>query len=971
MLLLFIGIGVFAQKKEWKQATVNGYTYRYVTGDPLKARFYTLKNGLTVILSPNSKEPRLSALISVRTGSNNDPKDHTGLAHYLEHVLFKGTEKYGSLNWTKEKPYLDEITGLYEAYNKIPFSDTLARKAKYHEIDSVSGVASKYAIANEYDKMMAAIGSQGSNAHTWVEETVYNENIPSNAIDKFLTIQGERFRDPIFRLFHTELEAVYEEKNRSLDNDDWKMQEALYASVFPTSNYGQQTTIGTVEHLKNPSLVAIRNYYNKYYVPNNMAIILSGDFNPDELIKKVDKAFAYMQPKPVQDYVSGTEPVINGPVIKKVYGPTAEKLEIGYRVGRSGTKDAMLADLASSILYNGNAGLFDLNLNKQQKLQKSSAGTDQYKDYGVITLSGTPKERQSLDDVKNLLLEQIDILKKGDFDASLIKAIVANYKLEKLKAMDNNDFRANYLSDEYIKSKGADWNRDVAILDEMSKVTKQEIVDFAKKTFTDNNYVVVFKRKGEDKTIVKVDKPAISPVETNADRQSGFVKNIASIPLPPIQPKWIDYNTAIQKSKSGIADVLLVPNKENSLFSLYYYFEMGSWNNKILPIAFQYLSFLGTDKYTSEQISKAFYNMAVSFQASAGNEESTLSLTGLGENFDKAAALFEDLLTNCKVDEAVWEQLKSRLKKSRADNKTNKNYIGAALRSYATYGAKNPFNYVLSNEELDNLKAEDLVQLLHTIHNYEHSILYYGSQPLNVFTANIAKLHKLPAQWSRPATAATFHYLNQNSNQVLFADYDMVQSEIFWIRKLEDYAVSKEAVNNLFNAYFGSGMGALVFQTIRESKGLAYSTFAAIATPRKKEYPFSFIGYVGSQADKLPEAVSAMNDLLGTLPAIPQNLENARTSLKKDIETERITKENILFNYLALKRKGINYDYRKDLYQAYDRLTMDDVKKYHDAELAGKPYTYSIVASEKKVSDDELKEYGDLKKISLEDLFGY
>ena len=971
MLLLCFSIGSFAQKNEWKQATADGYAYRYVTGDPLKARFYTLKNGLTVILSPNKKEPRISALVSVRTGSNNDPKDHTGLAHYLEHLLFKGTDKYGSLNWAKEKPYLDEITNLYEAYNKIPLSDTLARKAKYHEIDSVSGVASKYAIANEYDKMMATIGSQGTNAHTWVEETVYNENIPSNAVDKFLTIQGERFRDPIFRLFHTELEAVYEEKNRGLDNDDWKLQEALYSGIFPTSNYGQQTTIGTVEHLKNPSLVAIRNYYNKYYVPNNIAIILSGDFNPDELIKKVDKAFAYMQPRPVQDYVSGTEPVINGPVVKEVYGPTAERLQIGYRVGPSGTKDAMLADLTSSILSNGKAGLFDLNLNKQQKLQKSSAGTDQYKDYGVITLSGSPKEGQSLEDVKSLLLGQIDILKKGDFDASLIKAIAANYKLEKLQSIDNNDFRVNYLSDEYIKSKGANWNKDVAVLDEMSKVTKQEIVDFAKKTFTDNNYVVVFKRKGEDKSIVKVDKPAISPVETNADKQSDFVKSISAIPLPSIQPEWVDYTTAIQKSKSGIADVLLVPNKENSLFSLYYRFDMGSWNNKILPIAFQYLSFLGTDKYTAEQISKAFYNMAVNFKASAGNEESSLSLTGLNENFDKGVALFEDLLVNCKVDEGAWSQLRGRLKKARSDSKTNKSYIGAALRSYSTYGAKNPFNYVLTNEELDNLKAADLVNLLHTIQNYEHKILYYGPQPLNAFTANIGRLHKLPAQWNKPATAIKFERLNQTSNQVLFANYDMVQSEVFWGRKLEDYAVGKEAVNNLFNAYFGSGMGALVFQTIRESKGLAYSTFAAITTPLKKEDPFAFIGYVGSQADKFPEAVAAMNDLLNTLPVIPQNLENARISLKKDIETERITKDDILFNYLALKKKGINYDYRKDLYEAYGHLTMDDVKKYHDTELSGKPYTYSIVASEKKVSDDELKKHGDLKKISLEELFGY
>src|SRR5580698_3453915 len=210
-------------KYEWKTDSSAGYTYRDVTNGPLQARVYTLSNGLTVVLSVNHKEPRVAVRIAVRAGSNTDPRDHTGLAHYLEHLLFKGTDQYGSLDWAKEKPYLDKIDALYEQYNST--KDPAQRKLIYRRIDSVSGVARHYAIANEYDKMMADIGSQGSNAHTWVEETVYEEDIPSNTMDKFLAIQAERYRNPIFRLFHTELEAVYEEKNRGLDNDNVKVQE--------------------------------------------------------------------------------------------------------------------------------------------------------------------------------------------------------------------------------------------------------------------------------------------------------------------------------------------------------------------------------------------------------------------------------------------------------------------------------------------------------------------------------------------------------------------------------------------------------------------------------------------------------------------------------------------------------------------------------------------------------------------------
>ena len=206
-LLLLVTASLQAQKKyEWKQASSGGYTYKYVTNDPMNTRFYTLKNGLTVVLSPNKKEPRIAVRIPVRAGSNTDPKDHTGLAHYLEHMLFKGTDKFGSLDWSKEKPLLDQIDNLYEQYNST--TDAEQRKKIYRTIDSVSGLASKYAIANEYDKMMASIGSQRTNAHTWVEETVYEEDIPSNAVDKFLAVQAERFRNPILRIFHTELEAV-------------------------------------------------------------------------------------------------------------------------------------------------------------------------------------------------------------------------------------------------------------------------------------------------------------------------------------------------------------------------------------------------------------------------------------------------------------------------------------------------------------------------------------------------------------------------------------------------------------------------------------------------------------------------------------------------------------------------------------------------------------------------------------------
>jgi predicted Zn-dependent peptidase len=970
LLLLSVACESYAQNKyQWKQAAAGGYTYKYVTNDPIQARFYTLKNGLSVILTVNHKEPRITYRMAVRTGSNNDPKDHTGLAHYLEHLLFKGTDKFGTLDWEKEKPYLDKIDALYEQYGAT--KDVAARKAIYKTIDSISGVASHFAIANEYDKLMSNIGSQKTNAHTWVEETVYEEDIPSNAVDKFLAIQAERFRKPILRLFHTELEAVYEEKNRWLDNDAAKVQEAMMAGLFPTHNYGQQTTIGTIEHLKNPSLVAIRNYYNKYYVPNNMGIILAGDFDPDEMIKKVEQAFAYMQSKPVQEYKCAPEKPITAPVVKEIFGPSAENMRICFRTPAASAHDAMVLDLASSVLSNGKAGLLDLNLNKQQKAQGTQAGLQQYKDYGMFLMIGTPKQGQKLEEVKDLLMGQLALLKKGDFEESMIKAIVANTKLAMLQRLDNSTSSAQQLMDAFIKNRGTLWNNDVAYLDDMAKITKAELVAVANKYLGDNSYALIYKRKGEDKNIVKVEKPPITPIETNAGKSSDFLKKMEAMPVADIHPLWLDYDKDITLAKTGIADVLYVQNKSNELFSLYYQFDMGTWNNKLLPLAAQYLQFLSTDKYSAEQISKSFYNIACNFNISATSEITTVSMNGLQENFDKAVGLFEEILANCKPDEAALTALKTRLMKARANAKTDKQSIMQGLVSYARYGAKNPFNAGLTDGEISQLKAADLINVLHSLMQYKHRIMYYGPLADGDFKTAIAKWHPLPAAFTTYPEKVNFAPAVQTSTQLLFANYDMVQSEICWVRNDVGYDASKEAVINVFNNYFGGGMGSVVFQTIRESKALAYSTYAYYNTPTKKEYPFYMMAYVGCQADKMNDAIKGMNELLTELPASEQRFELARTGFKKDLETQRITKEGIIASYLSAQQKGWKGDFRKDEYAALSSLKLQDVQEMHKSQISGKPYTYCVVASDKKIKLDDLKTIGEVKQVSLEELFGY
>jgi predicted Zn-dependent peptidase len=957
----------YAQEKfEWKEGKAAGYSYKYVENDPTHARFYTLKNGLTVILSPTKKEPRIQAYIAVKAGSKTDPATHTGLAHYLEHLLFKGTDKFGTLDWNKEKPLLDIIDNLYEKYNKT--TDPIVRTAIYHEIDSVSGLAAKFAIANEYDKMLAAMGGQGTNAFTSFEQTVYTDDVPGNAIDKYLAVQAERFRAPVFRIFHTELEAVYEEKNRGLDNDGRKQFEKMFETLFPNNNYGKQTTIGTVEHLKNPSLVEIRKYFDAYYVPNNMGIILSGDFDADEVIKKIDEAFGYMKPKPIPEYKFAPETPITAPIVKEVVGPNPENVMLGFRFPGAATHDAQMLELVGNILTNGSAGLIDLNLVKKQQLLAAYGFSYVLKDYSVLLLQGNPVEGQSLDDVKNLLLAELENLKKGNFPDDLIPSIVNNQKKRLIEENESYTSRANNLMSNFTDE--TDWKSKVAYVENLSKITKADIVAFANKYLADN-YVAVYKKVGEDKSIVKVEKPAITPVEVNADKQSEFLKKVNAMPESTVKPVWLDFQKDIQRANSGSYEVLAVQNKDNDLFRLYYQFETGSWSNKLLPIAANYLEFLGTKNKTSEQISTEFYKLASSFRVSVSGETTTISMDGLQENFDKTVALFEDLLRNCVADQQVLDAYKQRLRKARANKKQNKDAIMSGLRNYAMYGAQNPYNNELTDAELTALTAEDLIKVLHSLADYKHRILYYGPKSATAIAADLTKTHKAPASFAAMPPAKTFVQQTQTENEVLFAHYDMVQAEVFWVRNSTAYDANQQPIVSMFNEYFGGGMGSVVFQTIRESKALAYSTFAAFSTPARKEYRNSIFAYVGTQSDKFDDAVGGMNELLNVLPESDKAFNNAKEGLRKSLASDRITQDGILFNYLTSERLGRDYDIRKKTYEATSSVTMADLKTFHAKEFSKKPYTYCIVASEERLPKEQMGRLGRVTKISLEELFGY
>lgn len=945
------------------------YPFTSVPGDPLKARIYTLNNGLTVMLSVNRDQPRIYTYIATRAGSKNDPATNTGLAHYLEHMVFKGTDRYGTQDYAKEKPLLEQIDALYERYNTT--TDPAARGAIYHAIDSVSGLAAKYAIPNEYDRMIGAIGGVGSNAFTSFEVTAYESEIPSNQLANWLTIEAERFRNPILRLFHTELEAVYEEKNISLDDDGNRANEEFMRALFPHHQYGTQTTIGTIEHLKNPSLKEIRKFYHNWYVPNNMVVILAGDFDPDEAIRQIDKSFSWMQQKPTPAFTVAQESPITSPVVRTVMGKDAENLTIGFRFPGALTRDAMLMEMVDLLLAYKGAGLIDLNLKKSQKVLDAGSGAYLMKDYSTHELRGTPKAGQSLEEVRDLLLQQIDMVKVGKFTQEDLTAILRNVQADQMRQRESNPGRAGWMLDAFIL--GERWEDRIAKTERMKKVTRQQIMDFARQNY-ENNYVIVYKRQGENNQVEKVEKPAITPVDLNRDAVSPFAEKVMAAQPAAIKPVFVDYQHDIARTKlANGAQMLSVANTDNNLFTLTWMFELGRRNSRTFPTAASYMKLIGADTMSAATIARKFFALGCSFNIGVGDDRISISVSGLQENMNPALDLLHTLIEKAKPDQAALDNMVKRELKSRADAKLDKGTIlWGGLYSHAMYDGKNPFNDRLSETELRGLKAEDLVRQIQSLPGYRHTLLYYGPAKKEEVATAVAQHMVMSKALKDPPKPFEYDRREMKENIIYVANYPgMVQAELIWVRKAGGFDKGIVPTAEVFNQYFGGDMSSVVFQTIRESKALAYSASAGFQTPDRKEDPNYITAYIGTQADKMPEAIAGMNELLTTLPESDGAFQVARESMRSKLQTQRVTKMGILYSYLDAQRMGYATDSRRDLYQALDNLSFSSIEAFHHKQFSGQHYAYCVLGDTSRMDMEALRKVGRVVQVPMEELFGY
>lgn len=959
-LLLFAVLCTFVSSAD------GGYTriHEPGSGDPMAVHIFRLDNGLTVYLTENHQTPRFYAEIIVRAGSKHDPAESTGLAHYLEHMLFKGTESIGSLDFEKENAHLDRITRLYEEH--FNETDPEKRKAIYAEINSETQLAAAYAIPNEIDKLYKTMGGTGLNAHTWHEETVYRINLPANRLRHWAAIESERFQNAVFRLFQSELETVYEEKNRSMDNKDRVIRYAVADLLYKEHPYGQQTTIGKVEHLKNPSLRNMYWFYNTYYVPNNMAIVISGDIRIDDTIKLIDQHFSGWRAGTLPQLPDWKEAPLNGVERAKVKYQGEEFVLLAFRTASRNHADADALRLLDMILDNATAGLINLNLNQRQKVRRSGSYPTLYNDHGAQYLWGVPKKDQTLEQLEQLLLEQLEIVKAGRFEEWILPAIVTDFKKNEKREMESDDARVRRMRNSFLSYQ--DWRHSAGEITRLERVTRDDVIRVARKYFADK-YVAGY-RVDEQHEIPKIQKPRIDKIDIDASRQSVFAKSVLAMPAEEIEPTFVDPTSdyRIVDYHHGVR-LYYSRNPINDLFTLSITVELGNNQHNKMGIAARLLDKSGTRRHTAEALKKEWYKLGTEFSLSAGNNETTVTVSGLDENLDASLTLMEELVNNPSADNATLDELTKIVLAEREDTKKNHRTIQGGVVLFNRYGKESRYLRMLPNEALGQSTVAELHALVRRLFKYKHTIAYTGSLPLEQVLTTLKKHHPASGELEDPPPYRFYKARTPEKTEIRFFDKSLAQALVYIEFGDMDYDEASVPDTELYNSYFGGGMSGIVFQELREARALAYSAWARYFNGDRKGDQNLMAGSVACQPDKTVEAVEAFMDLMDNIPVSPERFEEARTSILNRYRTNKISFRQILGSVRSWERLGVPVDPRKSRFEKIQVVEMDDMLKFYGQNLKNRVKLISIVGDKNKIDLEALGKYGAVSEVGLEDIF--
>ena len=870
-------------------------------GDPFGFHRIKLENGLTVILAKNTDQPKIQSYILVHAGSLDDPERSTGLAHYFEHMMFKGSSRIAALNWEKEKPLLDKIEALFEQYRNE--KDPAKRKAIYAEIDKTSFEAAQYS-NDEYWEILRAMGCTDINAFTSYEVTAYETVVPSHMLETFLTLEQERFSNIAMRRFHTELETVYEEFNRTQDNDRRQAISAALKLVAGEKHPFARPVIGLPEHLKNPSIRDVKNFFHQYYVPENMVLILVGDLDYEKTIALVRKTFGTLPAKKVaaKNPVSPLKP-LSKPLTTEVTGPESEFLIMAIPMQVDRKENGYIRDLIFTVLSNGKNGIFDTNLRKTQKVQQISCSLFSIADEDMLFISAQPLQGQSLEELRALIESELDNLKNGNFDPAILTAAVNNDRFELMTMAESRSSTASV-------ALNLVWHKRSMqeILDDLKKTEQLTKEEFVRQTnrILNSAPAIVYKRSGEKKDRVHAEKPPITPLKMPESRLSAFGKELAALPAGKASDlQVIDWSTAITETPVSGTKLYCTKNEKNERFSFSIVLPIGSYHDLKHDLAISYLSLLGTETKDLTTFNSELYNLALDMDFEVDEYTTTLTITGLQKYLPQALRLLTERLTLAKADPAAYTRFVERIKKARADARQEPgNYLFAA-RTFAVYGGKNnPLFHVLSPKELEAIKPEELTAHLRALlASMPREFVYYGPASPDEVASLIQTTLPAPAEKQIVIPEPVKFKIQPPQEHLVYLIRHPSAQVIACLTRTDTIRIPADtAAARIIDEY----TNPLYFQELREKQSLGYVAQAAYAVPGIHPDNYSqFIAILGTQPDKLKIGMQSMRNMTNELPQNQLFFNTIQFNTLTALQTMRIKPEYLYWyrrNMARLKR---------------------------------------------------------------------
>ena len=930
-----------------------------LAGDEMGVTVHRLQNGLTVYISTERQEPRFSAWFAVRTGSRNDPPDSTGLAHYLEHMLFKGTDDYGTLDFAAERVHLDRIAGLYDELRE---ASPARREAIFAEIDQQTQAAAQYAIPNELDRLYSTLGIEGVNAFTSNEVTAYIGDVPSNRLEAWATIEAERFADPVFRLFFPELEAVYEEKNLSLDRPRSRMWEALNLALFPEHPYGTQPTIGVTEHLKNPAYGDMVQYFEDWYAPNNMALMLAGDIDAATVLPVLERTLGQLPPRPIASPTAAALPPVRGRVVRDVVAPGEQEIMLAWRTVDAKHEDEPALVVLDWLMDNSSSGLLNLELEMTQQVQAAGSWVNHLNEAGYFGVRATLRPDQDHVQVEAMLRGVVAKLKAGEFSQADVDAVKLHADIEDKRALESNEARVQRMMDSFIERRA--WPEVLARRNAQREVTREDVIRVAN-LYLGDDYVVINRKTGKP-TLPKVSKPSITPIDIDATRQSPFAATIEAMPAALLEPEWLREGEHYQHLTLPAGPLVVAHNPRNDLFSLSYRFDRGQRKAAMLCVAFELLERSGADKTSADELQRQLFALGSEVRFNCGAESSSIEISGVDANLEASVALVETWMRKPSFDAATLDKLRDNILGRRRDELDDPESLGGLLNDFALYGQASPRLDAPSNQAIKKVDAAALRKLIAGALDHTHRTLYFGPRA----PEEVAKVVALGKKHRPTGPRQQVRYRPEaKGTTIYFVHEDVAKSSLMLALPQGRQPREQIPVARYFAHYLSGDMSSLIFQEIREARGLAYSAFGYVAQGSASDDEWALLGYMSTQADKTNDALTTYLELLRE-PIGESRLAQSRSSLEASFRSSRVDPRWVVWMVEGWDRKGEPADPRPWEWAQIQTLGVDAVQSFATS-YYDRPVIISIVGDRERIDLAALAKLGSVVEVQASDLVSY